>query len=168
MNGSQVGWLLVALICVTAVISGPLVSQIDLTASASGSGDTQTDGTLGDGSASVAVDSLPAEATLTPGRFDSEAYYLETPQIEVTAESVTGRPILVCQLDIPALGYSTSRLAFLNESATGPHTFQFETGPFGAEQLDNESYRGELSVFLRANGEKEVIASQNVTVVVES
>ena len=162
------GWLLVALVCVTAVVSGPLVPQIDLTESASASGDVQGDGTLGNGSASLAVDSLPAEATLTPGSFDSEAYYLQSPQIEVTAESVTGRPILVCQLDIPALGYSTSRLAFLNESATGPHTFQFETGPFGAEQLDNESYRGELSVFLRANGEKEVIASRNVTVVVES
>jgi hypothetical protein len=167
MDGSQMGWLLVALVCVTAVVSGPLVPQVDLTASAS-SGETQTEGTLGNGSASLAVESLPAEATLAPGSFDSEAYYLQTPQIEVTAESITGRPILVCQLDIPALGYSTNRLAFLNESATGPHVFEFETGPFGAEQLDKESYRGELSVFLRANGEKEVVASRNVTVVVES
>jgi hypothetical protein len=166
MDGSQVGWLLVALVCVTAVVSGPLVPQVDLTASVSS--DIQTEGTLGNGSASLTVDSLPAGATLTPGRFDSEAYYLQTPQIEVTAESVTGRPILVCRLDIPALGYSTSRLAFLNESATGPHTFQFETGPFGAEQLDAESYRGEFSVFLRANGKEEVVASRNVTVVVES
>jgi hypothetical protein len=160
------GWLLVALVCVTAVVSGPLVPQVDLTASVSS--DTQTDETLGNGSASLTVDSLPAGATLTPGRFDSEAYYLQTPQIEVTAESITGRPILVCHLDIPALGYSTNRLAFLNESATGPHVFEFETGPFGAEQLDAESYRGELSVFLRANGKKEVVASRNVTVVVES
>jgi hypothetical protein len=168
MDGSQMGWVLVALVCVTAVVSGPLVPQVDLTESASASGDVHGERALGNGSASLAVEPLPAEATLSPGRFDAAAYYLRTPQIRVTAESVTGRPILVCQLDIPALGYSTSRLAFLNESATGPHVFEFETGPFGAEQLDAASYRGELSVFLRTNGEKEVVASRNVTVVVES
>lgn len=168
MDGARMGWVLVALVCVTAVVSGPLVPQVDLTEAASASGDGQGDGALGNGSASLVVEPLPAEATLSPGRFDSAAYYLQTPRVRVTAESVTGRPILVCQLDIPAMGYSTNRLAFLNESATGPHVFEFETGPFGAEQLDAESYRGELSVFLRANGEKEVVASRNVTVVVES
>lgn len=167
MDGSRVGWALVALVCVTAVASGPLVAQVDLTEGAVAD-DAEPAGTLGEGSASLAVEPLPAEATLSPGSFDTNAYYLQAPPVRVTAESVTGRPVLVCQLDIPALGYSTSRLAFLNESATGPHVFEFETGPFGAEQLDSASYRGELSVFLRANGEKEVVASRNVTVVVES
>lgn len=168
MDGSRVGWVLVGVVCLTAIASGPLVPGVDLTTPEPVSADSQSDTTLGSGSASISAQELPGRARFTRGEFESRAYYLSSPPIRVTAESITGRPILVCQLDIPALGYSTSRLAFLDESTTGPHVFQFETGPFGAAQLDAESYRGELSVFLRTSGEKHVVASRNVTVVVES
>jgi hypothetical protein len=168
MDGSQMGWLLVALVCVTAVVSGPLVPSVDFTDSEPGSAGLQSDGALGSGSASVSVQEFPDRAHFTEGEFDSGAYYLSSPPLRVTAESITGRPILVCQLDIPTLGYSTSRLAFLNESANGTHVFQFDAGPISAEKLDATEYSGEFSVFVRANGEKKVIASRNVTVVVNS
>lgn len=168
MDGGKVGWGLVALVCVTAVVSGPLVSQVDGLGSTPTAPAPQTGGTLGEGAASVSVQELPAQVRFTPGRFKSGAYYLRTPPIRVTTQSISGQPILVCQFELPALNYSTVKLEFLDESTTGTHVFQFETGPFGSEELDAAPYRGELSIALRANGEKTVIASRNVTVVVES
>jgi hypothetical protein len=168
MDGSRVGWVLVGVVCLTAIASGPLVPGVDLTSSEPVSANSQSDGALGSGSASVSVQEFPDRAHFTEGEFDSGAYYLSSPPIRVTAESITGRPILVCQLDIPTLGYSTNRLAFLNESANGTHVFQFDAGPISADKFDATEYSGELSVFVRANGEKNVIASRNVTVVVDS
>lgn len=168
MNGSQIGWALVGLVCLTALVSGPLVPGVDLTRSVPVSVDSQSAETLGSGSASISVQELPDRARFTEGELDSGAYYLTTPPIRVGAQSITGRPILVCQLELTDFGYSTSKLAFLNTSTAGSHVFQFDAGPFGADRLDSKSYQGELTVALRASGEKTVIASRNVTVVVGS
>ncbi|MFC6836242.1 hypothetical protein [Halomarina ordinaria] len=146
----------VVAIVATLVLTGPYGPVDATTAAADGFG---SDG----GEASVAAVSLPDDATLTAGRYGAEAYTLRVPPATADVERVTGRPMLVYEVRVPALGYSRVSLASLDEGGEDVR-LTLASDTFAPERIDRETYDGEVLVTVRSGEESRVVERAPLTV----
>lgn len=148
----------VALILGTALVSGPLVGAVDFTR------EREDTFAPGSGSADVSVVSTPERARLDRGSFGSGAYNLRVPDATVQIAAVSGQPMLVYKIRIPDLGYTRGTAHFLDSSSEGRMTVSIEEDALDPDDIDRDSYPGELVVLVRADGGDEVLYRGPVTV----
>lgn len=149
--------------CILAVtlVSGPLVPAMDFTQAA------PERGAIGEGNATVEVLSAPDRAELARGSYGSGSYYLTVPDATVRLAGVTGKPMLVYELRLPERGYSRGTTHFLSAAQTGTYAVSLERDSWLPEEVEQDSYEGELVILLRnGNGDRTVYRG-NVTVAVE-
>lgn len=151
-------YVTVALIAGIALVSGPLVGAVDFTH------EREKTFAPGTGSADVTVLSTPERVRLDRGSFGSGAYYLQVPAAEVRVRTVTGQPMLAYKVRIPDLGYTRSTVHFLDGDTEGRMTVSLETDSLAPEEIDRESYSGEIVVLVRADDGDEVLYRGPVTV----
>ncbi|MFC4357236.1 hypothetical protein ACFO0N_04645 [Halobium salinum] len=148
-----------------ALVSGPLVSGLDFTTSSdAGPVDAVGDGRVAAGSVTLSGET----ASLDQGRYGSGAYYLDAPSATVAVESVSGSPMLGYRLRISDLGYAGSTVAFLSPEDTGTTTLELDRKPFAPERVEGSAFRGEVTVFVRADGTERVLYERVVEVEVEA
>lgn len=154
----------VAVVVAVAVASGPLVGAVDLTHERTDGG-TGPEGSLGQGSVDVTVESLPGEATLDRSEYGAAAYTLRVPDARVVLSNVTGQPMVVYKLKIPAMGYTSGTVHFVTAEHEGAFTLELERDSLAPDGIDRDRYEGTLTVLVRADGER-IVAREPITVVV--
>jgi hypothetical protein len=147
----------IAVIVVTAVVFGPLVSGISLA-------DEDEVDFGADGSLTIASAQFPETATIEPAEYGAANAYLTVPATTVEFESLTGAPTLVYTLRIEALGLQRSTSHFLDDSY-GP-TFEATMASTTLEEntLDQSEYEATLSLNVRNGSGIRTAAEQNITV----
>lgn len=149
----------VAIVVLVTLVSGPLVGAVDFT--------DEPDGATfapGSGEIDATVLSVPERARLEQGSYGSGAYYLRVPAATVDAERITGQPMLVYKLRIPALGYTHGTTHFLNGSNAGELSVTLSEGTVDPESIDREQYEGELLLLTRSDAGERTLSRTNVTV----
>lgn len=147
----------VGLVLATTLASGPLVGAVDFTTA-------PEPRSFEGGDATVTDVSLPASATISPGRFGSGEDYLRVPDGAVTLANVTGTPMLAYQISIPEIGYSRSTTHFVTDADEGPYALSMERDAIESSRVADGSYNGTLAVYLRSNQTERTVADRNVTV----
>lgn len=147
----------IGLVLATTLVSGPLVGAVDFTTA-------PEQRSFGSGNATVGDVSLPSSTEITSGRFGSGEYYVLVPDATLTVANVTGTPLLAYQFSIPALGYSRSTTHFVTSSDTGTYELSLKRDAIEPSRVENRSYDGTVTVFLRSNESERRLAERNVTV----
>ena len=165
MNGTHATVGFALLVAVTAVVSGPAVPGVDLSEGAG-------PGTLdpGTGSTTFATVSLPSEGyRIESGGFGDDNLYLVAPSPQVVVEGVGGQLILNYKIAIRDLGYYRADVWFLDQAGVGPLDMQIGRDALsGGERrsVSADEYEAEVSLVVRTNGGKRVVANETVTVTV--
>jgi len=153
----------VAVIAVVAVLSGPL-GPVDLTTSP----ECGTEAFPGEGTASVTVDSLPEDATITRSSFGADVWRLELPPATVNVSDVSGRPTVSYRIGIPELGRTVGTTAVLSRCTTGEQRLALDRSTFDPDRIDEDQYDATLYVVYRGTEDgtdvEETLAARNVTV----
>lgn len=155
MNRSDRVLLAVAcLVCVGVAVSG----VVDF-------GSASSTPVPGSGSADVTVDAVPDEIQFVEGRFDSGTYHLESSPGAVTAERVTGNPVVRLTLDIPALGHTDATFYELHGREGETLELTFTNAEFSPDRVTQAEYDATLGIWLQeSGGEFTALYQQRVTV----
>ena len=153
-------WAVVALVVMTTIASGPLVGAVNLT-------QERESTAYGQGSVTVDNATLPANATLSAGRFGAGEYTLRVPDAAVGIAGVEGRPLLVYKIDIPERGYSRSSTHFLSTDSVGSFAASIADDSVAPDTVNRSAYDAELRLLVRANDTSRVVAERSITVEVE-
>jgi len=148
-----------------SVVSGPLVSAVDLTSSNRYIGGER--GVPGTGNVTVASVTIPTEdVEFRRGKHDSGPYYLIAPDAVVDIESVEGHPVLNYKIRVPALGTTYLSTAFPREDAGGPTSLDIQKKKFSREDIEQSQYRVVFLIVARdSSGFRTVYESEiNVSV----
>lgn len=151
--------VVVGIVLATTLVSGPLVSAVDLTAEGS-----LSDADIGDGRVTVGDVTLPDRVVFERGEFGSGSYYLRVPPATAELGEIVGRPIISYQLSIDELGFTTSTVKVLSRSNEGTIELEIDDSAFARDRFENETFTGRLVVDVRYGGRERVIASKNVTI----
>ena len=158
--------VVVAVVAVTAVVSGPLVS-VDLTPDPT---TCDEDVRPERGNATVTVHSLPDRATLSRSEFGADVWRLDIPPARVNVTDIERRPTVSYRIQIPELGRTAGVRTVFSHCTTGRVPLRIDQPTFQPETVDNETYDATLFVTYRGteNGTKveRTLAERNVTVVV--
>jgi hypothetical protein len=146
-----------AVILLVTVASGPLVGAVTVP---KGGVSGPAPGT---GSATVSVVSMPDRATLEPGQYGTDVYYLKVPDAAVDVSAVTGRPVLTYSLSVPELK-SRSSVFFLRPGEQGRTELSMDRLSFDPGAVDRERYTGELRLVLRGSGGETTLYREPVVV----
>ncbi|QSG06068.1 hypothetical protein [Halapricum desulfuricans] len=150
----------ITIIVAVTLVSGPLVGAVDLTdqpgCEPSGAG----------GTADIAVESLPDEATITTGRFGSETYYLSIPDAVVTVSNVSGHPLVSYRVSIPTMGRQVGTTAFLCPSVSARQTLSISRLTLDNPPEQSE-YEATLRVTLKERDGDTVVREKPITVEVQ-
>ena len=147
----------VALVLLVVLVTGPLVGAVDLT--------RERDPTagLGQGNATVTVESMPERATLAQGDYGADSYYLRVPAAAVRLSNVSERPLLAYAIDVPNLSYSRTTSHFVSDQSEGRFEVTLQEDTIVASKVQQSSYAAQLRLILRGDAER-TIATRNVTV----
>lgn len=156
--------LVVLVVGLCALVSGPLVSGVDFTptpaeepALASATG-----GTVTVGETTLAR----TDYRLTKGDYGSGVYVLRVPPAHVTVAEATGRTLLTYQIDVPELGYATSVVATV-DSSTESLTLRITEATIPADAVSASRYDATARLTVRSNETSRVVDETNVTLTVE-
>jgi hypothetical protein len=160
--GRLAATLVVAVVLVTSLLSGPLVAGMDLSP-APEIGDSFGPG---QGSMNVTVHSVPDEARLVEDDFGAGAYSLKMEPADVTLANIRGQPILVYKLRVYDLVFVSSRNTFVNESDEGRMSVPFADDTVQRERVNEsvDEYPAEIVIGVLANDEERVVHRTNVTI----
>lgn len=138
-----------AVVIVAAVAVGPL---------GIGTGQTAEDG------ANVTLESAPEEGVaLERGRFGSGRYHVEAPPAVVSVGSVTGSPMLRYTVDIPAAGIAVTSRYDLSDRE-GRLRMGASPATITPHRIDQDSYEGTVSVWLRTGDRDRALLQRTITV----
>jgi len=146
-----------AVIVLGTLVAAPGLGVVDVER------DQESNPDVGTGNVTVADVSLPSTVRFQRGSYGSGSYYLRVPETQIRFESVTGRPVISYELDVPALNYNRQSVYFVDEG-TETLTVTVEEDTFPPETFSQASYDGELELVLRANGTERVLANRTITV----
>ncbi len=161
-------WLIagtVAIILGCTLATGPIGLYTIPTASDAGA--------LGHGNATVTAVSVPETVTLKESRYHTGEYHLQVPPVVVAVETVAGSPILTYTVEIEELGTTKATIHSLGQFGEGTHRLSFADASSSGEaqitaiaqnKINQAQYEGRITVVLRGNGTKRVIADTPVTV----
>jgi hypothetical protein len=162
MNRDHAVGGVLSLVVLTAILSGPLVGMVDLTAA-----DDADLASVDLGTATVSNASLPSQARFTRSTFGTESVYLEVPPATVDVESVNQRVHFSYQISIDALGYTRGTTHFIGPRHVGPHNLTIERRAFDPDRLTGERYDAELTITLYESTGETSVAERNITVAVD-
>ena len=155
----------VAVIGVVTILTGPLVSEFDVTDDRSQPSivGNQTD------SISASTVSVPESGIrFERDRFGAGTYQLMVPDAELYIEEVTGTPRIIYRLNIPGLHYSRGTILFIDSSQEGSRlTLEFESKDFTPSEVTQERYAGRLAIVTLDSSGSTDVYSENVTISVE-
>lgn len=161
MRPSTLGpYLVIAFILTIVVLTGPLLQGLIQ--------NHENNNPIAGGSADVTIVEPPTAdgVSLKKGAYGSNRYILRAPPLVVDVANVSGRPMLTYKVEATYLGFSRSEIMFLSSDTTGRQKIKFSEKTFASSRVQNGSYVVELSVTLRASGERKLY-SKNVTVPVD-
>ena len=161
------GWVVrsvVAVVVLVTLVSGTQLGSSMLVDEPEASANPHPPGS---GNATVRVDSLPERATIERGEYGAGSYYLRVPPAQVTVVEAEKQPLLTYKIRLPEMGYVRSTVRYIGPQYEGPMTLTIEEYTFGPDRIQQDEYRGELIVLVRANNEAHVVAQANITVTVE-
>lgn len=164
MNAKRaVVWATVAVIVVTMLASGPLVSSVDLTnQKGQDSLFCAPDGTL-----DLAVEQVPVESyAIVKQGLGTEQYSLEGDDVRLRVSNVTGCIVISSRLEIPGLGFSSVRHNYVTADSDELQRSSTVGGIFDSERITQESYDATLVIDVRAE-ENETVYRGNFTIPVE-
>lgn len=159
MNAHPAVVFTVALVVVTTVLSGPVVSAVDLTSER-----TLEGADLGEGRLTIGDLSVPDDVVIERGDFGAGTYYLRVPSATAELQTVVGRPILSYEVSIRELGFTRSSVSVLSPANEGTYELTLDEAPFGQSEIREDSYAGELSITARYGGTEHVVERRNVTI----
>jgi len=136
----------VALVAVTAVLSGPLVGGVDFTRAAHA-----PDAGAGTGTAEVSVESVPEVVVLERGDFGAGTYHMTAPDAVVRVGRVTGNPHLEYVIEIPALDYVEGRTVRLHDADGERLHLAVRPVELGPRIVTGTSYNGTISIRLQSD-----------------
>lgn len=147
-----VGILVLALVASSGGIGGGTV-------------DGQPSAEVGDGSATAAVESLPAERLrIDDGRFGTGVVYLRVPDVRVSVDDVQERPRLVYRIRIPELDVDDAATRSLAGSEGRTVTVRGVDRAFDPQQVGADQYEAIVTVRIQSFEVDETIVSVNETV----
>ncbi|PSP39493.1 hypothetical protein BRC71_02710 [Halobacteriales archaeon QH_7_65_31] len=156
---------LVAVIAVTALVSGP-ATPVDLTPDGSA-----CDGHVRSqvGNATTEIRSLPDSATLTQADYGARVWTLAVPPAVVTVSDVRGRPTLSYRIFIPELGRQVGSRAVVSRCTAGRLSLTVGESTFSPDEVRPGEYNATVSVVYRGTDAgrqvERTLARRNVTVV---
>ncbi|WEL16855.1 MULTISPECIES: hypothetical protein [unclassified Halorhabdus] len=151
--------LLIGVVIVTLVFSGPLVPGLSF----GGSGPPAT---IGDGNATVSTVAVDADAVqITPGRFGTAVSYLRIPDAKLSIDAVEGEPRIVYRLVVPKLDVDHAETRLL--AGPGDITVRLDDVAFVPGQLSADRYDGALSVRVQSLSTDRTVFNESVTIEVE-
>jgi hypothetical protein len=149
----------VAVLTLVLVVSGPLVGAVDFTPPA------RNETVLGDGTATVTMDSDPADGLrLEQGRFGTGVVYLRTPPAVVDVTDAQGRSRVVYVVEVPSLSYRDSVSERLTTGATGRHRLDLRDRAFAEEARLEGTHEATLTVRVQSFAMDEVVYRHNTTI----
>jgi hypothetical protein len=155
MTPRQVPVVVAVVVCVSLVVTGPLLG-IDVT--------RQSATAFGEGSASVSAVEIQSDRfQVTPGRFGTGVDYVRIPAASVTVDAATGRPRLLYLVSVPALDVDIVTTTLVTGA---PRTYELTPGDQGIERgrATNRTYEGTLTVRVQSFTADRTITTRNVTV----
>jgi hypothetical protein len=159
-HGRVVAAGIVAVVAVTAVLSGPLVGGVDLTP------EPDEAPPPGSGVANVSVISIPDRAAFVRNSMDRATYELQVPDATVRVANITGRPLLVYKIQVRELGHTRGTTLFLNSSMSGRRVLALEDGQFEKSRISQSHYNATITVLLRSDSGEQELRRENATVAV--
>jgi hypothetical protein len=136
----------VALVAVTAVLSGPLVDGIDFTRASE-----IPEAGAGTGTAEVSVESVPDVVVLERGDFGAGTYHMTAPDAVVRVGEVTGNPHLEYVIEIPAIDYVEGRIIGLHDAEGERLHLAVRPVEIGPRIVTGASYNGTISIRLQSD-----------------
>jgi hypothetical protein len=152
----------VAIVVVTALLSGPLVAPVDLT----GEGHFGP-ASVGEGTATVSNASMPAEARFTRGDFGADGMYLVVPPATVDVADVRGRVHISYQLSIEALGFMRGTTHFVGREHEGAYRVAMDRKAFDPDRLHSDRYDATLEIEVYDDTGARTIGERAITVEVQ-
>lgn len=152
----------VVILTVTALLSGPLVSGVDLT----GEGRFGAE-SIGEGTATLSNTSLPAEARFTRGDFGAGGMYLVVPSATVDVADVRGRVRVVYQISIADLGFTRGTTHFVGRAQDGTFRVTMDREAFDPDRLDAAQYDGTVAIEVMDDDGARTIGERAVSVEVD-
>lgn len=149
----------VAIVVATALLSGPLLGQVDLTGTAS----SESYG-FAEGSATVGDVEFPDTAVLRSGRYGAEIFYLEIEPARADLQRVVGQPALTYSLSIPDMGVKREALHLVTADDQG--TVELTMGDMDVDATDvtADAYTGEVSVNVRHSTASYEVANESIRI----
>lgn len=156
--------VVVAVVAVTAVASGPLVGAIDLTGASPGLSPPS-----GTGDAEVTVVTAPVEDyAFEQGRFGATVYHVDAPPFVVDVDDVEGNPTLRYTIDVRDAGFTTTREVDLSGIEGKRLRLRPGTAEISPQVLNSGSYEAQVAIWLRYDGSRyRQIYQKTVTITVE-
>ncbi|WP_416840406.1 hypothetical protein [Haloferax sp. DFSO52] len=160
--------LAVLCICVVTVVSGPLVQAVDLTPDVEreyvGLEAYSKGGSLTASNITIAEEGYQ----LKKGVAGSGIYTTSFPEARLHIDSIDGSVFLVYAVDIPALGYTIQTSHGVDGDSPQDVVIEPPQSQTQAKDVTQDQYRAIASVSVRSGETKRELASQNVTVEVNS
>ena len=155
-----VEWGVVGVVLLTAIASSGAFGV--------GDGSARNPAVLGDGNASVTVDSLPAERLhVDEGRFGTNVAYFRVPDAVVRVGDVTGTPRLVYRIRVPALGVDEATTHLLATDRRGTVRLHGVDRAFDPATITEKRYEATVTVRVQSFERDRTVLSANETVEVE-
>lgn len=157
--------LTVSLVLLVSLISGPLVGAVDF----SRDRETGLDPGFvpGEGHASVDVVSVPDRGRLVPARFAANGYWVRVPNATVDVSNLTGYPMVVYKVRIPALTYVAGTTHVFYEEYTGVQTLSMDRLTVNSTGLPRgHHYDAELLIIKREYERDEILYHGNISLAV--
>lgn len=146
----------VGFVLVVLVLSGPL-GVVDLVEP----GNPQ----LGDGNATVAVlEPDDDQLRVTDGRFGTNVSYVRVPDLVVDVERLEGRPRIVYNVEVPALGLDPIDTQVVTAPGRTRLTIRDQALP---DQPAQDRYRGYLDVRVQSTEGQTIVVNRTLQVIVE-
>ena len=147
-------------VLLTALVSGPLVPGVTLTA--------ETDQTAyGVGNATVTDVELPRTATIERASYGAENYHLTVPPATVRFANIAGQPTLSYRLTVEVLDYVRTTTTFLDESNVPSYRLSMRSDTFSLDEISKTEYDARVSVVKRDSAGEAIVGARNITIRVE-
>lgn len=156
--------LVVLLVGLCALASGPLVSGVDFTPAPEAE---QSLASATGGDVTVAETSLAETGyRLDAGNYGAGVYVLRAPPARLTVAEATGSALVSYEVDVPELGYATSAVATVDESSERL-TLRLTEATVPADAVTRAEYEATVRLTVRSNGTARVVDETTVTIAVE-
>ncbi len=120
---------------------------------------------LGDGTATLTVDSLPTDRLhVDEGRFGTDVRYLRVPDVTLRVDAVSGTPRLVYRVDVPALDVSQTTTKLLTGTAPRTLTVRGTDRALAPGTVTDDRYTATVSIRVQSFTGDRTVLSTNETV----